>query len=212
MLFALPWRWRRRVLELVFHYEIDPTARIGFSIVLAGEVRLAPGARIGHLTLCRGLDRVVLAEHAGIGHLNWIYAISPDLGYFGEASRSAELILERAANITRRHIIDCSDQVQLGAFALVAGYRSQILTHSVSLNRGRQTVRPILIEDFSFVGTGCILLGGSRLPHHSALVAGSTLRHSYTVPYRVYGGVLATEVGTLAEDAYFFHRGLTESG
>lgn len=210
MLLGLPWPWRRRALELGFGYQIDPTARIGCSVILAREVILGAGARIGHLTMCRGLDRVVLAENANIGPLNWIYAIPRGLGYFTEVPRRPELILDQAGCITRRHIIDCSDQVHVGAFALVAGYRSQILTHSVSLTAGKQTVRPITIEAFSFVGSACILLPGSRLPHHSALVAGSTLRHAYDAPYRIYGGVLATDLGELAEDAHFFHLGITK--
>jgi acetyltransferase-like isoleucine patch superfamily enzyme len=209
VLFPLPWRYRRWVLRRAFGYRIARSAHIGYSLVLAGSVELADGASIGHLTILRGMDYVSLAQHASIGPLNRIYAIQRGRGFFEQTPRRAELILERGATITSRHVVDCSAAVHLGRQALVAGYHSQILTHSVNLSTGRQGVRPISIEEGCLVGSSCIILGGSRLPHHSALVAGSTLRHSYTTPYRIYAGVVAIDVGAIEETAGFFHRPLT---
>jgi carbonic anhydrase/acetyltransferase-like protein (isoleucine patch superfamily) len=194
------------VLHRLLGFQIAPSARIGISLVLARRVVLGPRSRIGHLTVIRGLDELVLAEDALMGHLNWVYAIPTGLGFFDHTPRTPALFLDKAASITRRHILDCSDTVRLGSFALVAGYHSQILTHSVNLGTGRQTVKPIAIEEYSFVGSRCILLGGSQLPHHSALMAGSTLRGRYTTPYRIYAGVAATEVGSVDPTSGFFDR------
>lgn len=206
LLFTSPWKVRRWVLQRAFGYRIAPSARIGYSVVRAGGLELEDGANIGHLSILKGMDRVALGRYASIGHLNWIYAIPRGLGFFEDTPRRAELVLEEGATITNRHLVDCSGAVRVGRMALVAGYRSQILTHSVNLATGSQRVKPIRIEEWCFVGSGCIVLGGSRLPDHSALVAGSTLRHSHTTPYRIYSGVVATEVGTIKETAQFFHR------
>ena len=50
-----PWPIRRWLLVLVFRYQIHPTARIGFSWICPQELQMGAGARIGSLTVCKGL-------------------------------------------------------------------------------------------------------------------------------------------------------------
>ena len=108
---ALPWPLKRAVMTRLFGYELDPTARIGFSLIEAGHVHLAARARIGHFNMVRTLDRVVLGRNASIGHFNQIIGGRPSSGRFYPASpdRRPELALGEYASITRRHLIDCAD-------------------------------------------------------------------------------------------------------
>ena len=57
-LFLLPWKVRRRLLNGIFHYDIDEKAYIGLSILLAAKVTMKSGARMGHFNvfLCQFLD------------------------------------------------------------------------------------------------------------------------------------------------------------
>ena len=45
-LLILPWRLRRIALIKIFGYQIHPTARIGFSLILPVRLEMDAGARI----------------------------------------------------------------------------------------------------------------------------------------------------------------------
>ena len=52
----LPWRLRRFVLRALCGYAIHPTAFISrFALVLPSRLEMGPGAKIGTLTVCKGL-------------------------------------------------------------------------------------------------------------------------------------------------------------
>lgn len=93
------------------------------------------------------------------------------------------MIVGEHSAITNRHLIDCTDRVTLGRFTTFAGFRSQILAHSIDLAECRQSARPVTIGDYCFVGTDCVLLGGSALPDCSVLAAKSLLNKPQSEPY-----------------------------
>lgn len=208
LLLALPWIMRRPLLERIFGYEIHPSARIGFSII-APYVRLelAEDARIGHLNLARGMEAISLGRGAIIGRLNWIYAIPAHFGELAhEPDRISELVVGEEAGIASRHIVDCSSSVRIGKFALIAGHRTQILTHAVDMRKGRLGTRSINVGAYALVGSGSVLLGGARLPDFSALGAGSTLRDEFSQTHTIYSGVPAIPSGRVDESNAWFHR------
>ncbi len=209
LLLLLPWRARRWLLCRLLGYDIHPTATIGLSIIAPSKrLVMRGGARIGHLNLARGMDSIELGEGASISHLNWIYGIPSHASYLQhEAGRRSELVLEEGAGITRRHLVDCSNTVRVGRYALIAGYSTQILTHAIDLHEGRQGTRRVVIGEASMVGTRCLVLGGAVLPAFSALGAGSTLRSAFEETHRIYSGVPAKAVADVPRDAKFFKRG-----
>ena len=204
----LPWSVRRIFLEKWCHYELGEGSSIGLSLVLCRSVKLGRNARIGHLNFAKNLTRLELGEGAVINNLNWITGFPKiDSPHFSsELDRIPELILGRHAAITNRHLIDCTNRVSIGAFTTLAGFRSQILTHTIDIVEGRQTSRPLEIGEYCFIGTDCILLGGSALPSHSVLGAKSLLNKVHTTEYRLYGGVPAKEISKLPTDAKYFTR------
>lgn len=204
LMFPLPWALRRTLLSRIWGYRIDPTARIGFSVVRPVVLEMGPGSKIGHLNFIRGMDTVRMAGRSSIGNLNWIYGIpASQTGGVGLDSR---LEFEEGAQLTHRHLVDCTNLVRLGRFSVVAGYRTQILTHSVDIHRSVQSAHEISVGEFSFVGTGCIILGGSSLPECSVLGAGSVLRSDFEEPFRIYSGTPAVSISAIPEDAAFFSR------
>jgi len=204
VMLPLPWAVRRTLLTRIWGYRIDPEARIGFSIVKPVTLEMGPRSKIGHLNFIRGMDSVRLAARSSIGNLNWIYGIPAS--QTGAAKFQSELEFEEGAQLTHRHLVDCTNRVRLGRFSVVAGYRSQILTHSVDIRKGVQHAHEISVGAFSFVGTGCVILGGSRLPDYSVLGAGSVLRTEFDEPFRIYSGTPATSISAIPEDAAFFSR------
>ena len=206
--FLLPWRLRRSFLEKQFNFSIHPTSRIGFAWIFPRRLVMEEGSRIGHLTLCKNIDLLHLGAHAVVGQLNWItgFPSGPSRHFAHQPDRRPELIVERHAGISSRHLIDCTARVRIGAFATVGGFRSQLLTHSIDFAAGRQTAEPIEIGEYCFTGTNSVLLGGSALPHHSVLGAQSLLNKKWEEPYRLYAGVPARPVKELSAELEYFRR------
>jgi acetyltransferase-like isoleucine patch superfamily enzyme len=204
----LPWPARRRLLEKQFGYSIHPTSRIGFAWICPRRLIMEENSRIGHLTLCKNIDLLHLGVHSIIGQLNWItgFPSGSSRHFAHQLDRHPELILGAHAGISSRHLFDCTARVRIGAFATVAGFRSQFVTHSIDLVAGRQSSESIEIGENRFVGTDSVLLGGSNLPHHSILGAKSLLNKKWEAPFHLYAGVPAKPLKELPEDMEYFRR------
>ena len=117
----LPWGLRRRILAGLFAWNLAEDARIGIVAISAKRVELGTGSRVGHFTVCRGLDNLVLGPHALIGKANWITAHPRGSLSFGDA-RVPELILERdAASVVNTSSIARIAFTSVSSPPLVAG-------------------------------------------------------------------------------------------
>ena len=209
MALFLPWPLRRMALACLLGYAIHKTARIGYSVLCPGRLEMGPGARIGHLNLCReGVELLKLGEQAQIGNLNWITgAAVGSTGHFAQQrERRPQLVVGDHAAVTNRHLIDCTNSITIGRFTTLAGFRSQLLTHSIDLYHSRQSSAPICIGDYCFVGTDCVLLGGSTLPDKCVLGAKSLLNKQYTETCWLYAGNPARAVKRLSGEVAYFTR------
>jgi len=206
--FLLPWSARRRLLESQFGYSIHPSSRIGLAWICPRRLIMEENSSIGHLTLCKNIDLLHLGAHAIIGQLNWItgFPTGESRHFAHQTDRRPELILEAHAGISSRHLIACTARVRIGAFATVAGFRSQLITHSIDLQAGRQSSEPIEIGEYCFVGTDSVILGGSALPHHSVLGAKSLLNKKWDAPFHLYAGVPAKPLKELPPEMEYFRR------
>lgn len=204
----LPWFLRRTVLRTIYGYEIDPTARIGCSWIFPRHLVLRAHARIGHLNVAINLERLELGAHATIDRANWITGFpAGDARHFAHcATREPVLLLGAHGAITKHHHLDCTDRIEIGAFTTVAGYGSQLLTHSIDLQRNRQDAAPIVIGEYCFVGTDVVILGGARLPPRSVLGAKALLNKAHATPGQLYAGVPAEPVQAVPADAEYFRR------
>ncbi len=206
--FILPWPLRRLWLQACFGFQIHPTARIGLAWVRPRRLIMEEDTVIGNLTICKNLDLIHLKAHSRIGRGNWITGFPPGHSrhFAHETERRPELILGEHSAITNRHLIDCTSRVEIGRFTTFAGFQSQILTHSINLEHSRQSSAPISIGDYCFIGTNCVLLGGSALPPYSVLAAKSLLNKPFTDSHSLYGGVPARAIQALPTDWAYFHR------
>jgi acetyltransferase-like isoleucine patch superfamily enzyme len=206
----LPWSLRRLLLEKICGFKIHKTAFISrFALVAPYHLEAGFRAYIGPFTVCKGLSLLRLEECGFIGPFNWITAFpigSKSQHFELNPERKPQLIVEQHAAITNRHIIDCTDEVSIGAFSTFAGFRSQILTHSIDLKESRQRCKPVRIGHHCFVGTSCVLLGGSVLPDRSVLGAHSMLASRLEMPGYIYGGVPAKPIKPIEPDDRYFLR------
>lgn len=203
----LPWPLKRAVLEAVWGYDLAPDAFIGLSYVYPGHLQMGPRARIGHLNVCINLGRMVIEEGASLGRSNWVTGHPPDGTHFrARLDRDPALVLGRNAAVTKHHLIDCTDRVEIGPFTTVAGYRTQVLTHAIDLAEARQDCRPVRIGASCLLGTRATILGGAVLPDFCVLGAGAVLNKAHVEQHTLYAGQPAVARKRLDPDARYFHR------
>jgi acetyltransferase-like isoleucine patch superfamily enzyme len=208
--FLLPWPLRRRALNSWFGFDIDPTARIGLAWVFPTKLIMKAHAHIDHLTVAINLDQIYMGERSSIGRGNWITGFSKDSDslHFKHqaATRRPELWLGESASVNKDHHLDCTNRIEIGRFATIAGYQSQFLTHSINVEENRQDSRPIVIGEYTFVATNVVVLGGSVLPNRSVLGAKSLLNKAFTDEWMLYGGVPAKALKEVPKSAKYFTR------
>jgi len=208
-LFLAPWPIRRALLSKLFGFQIARTARIGLSIVIPGKLIMGEGARIGSLTFIKGIALLDLGERASIGNLNWITGFPANTlsaHFADQPDRYPSLVIGEHSAITHRHLIDCTDRVELGTHVTFAGWGSQILTHAIDLDVCRQRAAPVYIGSYSFVGTRCVFLKGASVPKASIVAAGSIVVGPLEESYCIYGGAPARKVRNAPRDYKYFDR------
>lgn len=199
-------RGRRALLRVLHGYDVHPSARIGLALIDSKRASFGPESKVGHFTVIRNLEELVLAQDARIGTFNWIYGARGTRHFKKEGDRLSKLILQRGASVTSRHLIDCTDTVEIGAFSTVAGFRTQILTHAIDIGACRQSCDPVQIGSYCFIGTGCIILKGSAFPDRSVLSAGSVFAGPGEGACRLYRGNPAKAVRAISEDSAYMVR------
>lgn len=205
----LPWPMKRFVLQRWRGYRLDKTARIGLAWVYPRHLVMESNSRIDHFTVAIHLDEIVLGPHASIGRRNWItgFPSGTDSPHFGhQPDRISSLHVGEHSAITKNHHIDCTSPVTIGRFSTIAGYDSQLLTHSVDLEKCRQSSSPIVIGDYTFIGTKVVILGGSTLPARSVLAASSLLNRPYSEECTIYAGIPARPVKAICDEMKYFKR------
>ena len=205
----LPWCLKRRLLNSIKGFEGSKEAYIGLSFVNPQILVLKPGSNIGHFNVVINLDKLVLNENSSIGRSNWItgFPTKSDSRHFAhDKGRESELIIGKESAITKNHHLDCTNAIHIGDFVTIAGYNSQLLTHSIDIYECRQDSHPIMIGDYCFVSTDVNILGGSVLPAYSVLAAGAVLNKIYAEEWKLYGGVPAKPIKDISKDAKYFNR------
>jgi acetyltransferase-like isoleucine patch superfamily enzyme len=207
LMLVLPASLRAEFGRKLLGWDIDPTARIGPSLIMVKHLTMGPESSIGPFNMIRGLDELRLGRGATIASRNYIQAhpIAREVLARQKQEHDPSLILGDWSKLTVGHEIDASDRVEIGDWAGLVGYRCQILTHSLDLVRDIQITSPVVIGERSAVMSGCILLSGTTVPARSIVSAGSVVTTKLTKEQTFYRGNPAEAVRELP-DLRIFHR------
>src|ERR1700730_8757071 len=127
-LMPFPSKMKILVYRHVLGFDVSDDARIGFSLIVCQNLIMGSGAVIGHMNVIRGNMTLQMKSKACIGQFNWITSGNTDPRYLQGFDRHSELILGEESSITSRHVLDCTDRIEIGRFTTFAGYNSTILT------------------------------------------------------------------------------------
>lgn len=204
----IPWKIRRLLLNRFWKYEIHPTAKIGLSYIYPKHLVMEEGATIGHLNVAIHLELIRMEKDSTICQRNWItgFPLRDKTKFKRFPDRKPYLLMGKDSAITKQHHIDCTDLVYIGDLSVIAGYGSQILSHSTSIKYDDGGCAPVTIGHHCFVGTRSIILPNAMLPNYSVLGAGAVLNKRFSEEYALYGGVPASFIKKEDVSYKFFHR------
>lgn len=201
--------FKRRILNYFFGYKIHPKAYIGFSYIFPDKLTMGKNSYIGHFNTAVNLDEIIIGEEVSVARGNWITGFSSkkvSKHFNHQTGRRSVLVIDDHSAITKNHHIDCTSAIHIGKFTTIAGYNSQLLTHSINVYENRQDSHPITIGDYVFVSTGVVILGGARIPSYSILGAKSMLNKPFTEEWVLYGGNPAKPIKNIDKSALYFNR------
>ncbi len=206
-LVVLPQRLKHWVARRLLGWDVHPTAHIGRSIIDARYVRMGPESMIGPFNVIRALDRLELAHGANIASRNWIVGIPLDSAIYAQATkRDPSLIMGEYAMVTVGHDIDCADRVELEEHAVIAGFRSSVLTHSLNFVNDRFFTGTVTLGPYAVLLSNCVMLTGTNIPARSIVSAGSVVATPLTTEQTFYRGNPAEAVRELPDTLRFFRR------
>lgn len=206
---ALLPSWAKRVIyNAVFGYKIHHTAKIGISVILADRLVMGPGSRIGNLNFIKRARLVYIGVGSRVGDRNVIGGspVGSEVRFRQDAKRRRDFVLEKEAAVTSGHHFDCTERIRVGAFSIIGGYSSQLLTHSVHIVSGEQRCSGIDISRYAFVGTRAIILPGATLARGTVVGAGSTVAGVMREKYCLISGVPAVVVRRYTGREVYFTR------
>lgn len=200
--------------RLFFGYKIGKRVKIGFSIIDAQDCTIDDDVSIGHLNALVSVKKLSVGEHTRIGHLNIIRGGDEvRLGRYTEIIRLNEInsipdpvivtaaepifILGDGSVITTSHKIDFTDKVEFGKRVILGGRNSSLWTHN------RQSTKPIIIGDYSYIGSEIRIAPGGEIPAKCIVGIGSVITKKFQGEYQLIAGVPAKMVKQLDEDGKF---------
>jgi len=209
----LPSFLKRPLYRLFFGYKIGKRVKIGFSIIDAKECVIDDDVSIGHLNAIIHIKKLEIGDHTRIGHLNIIRGGEVKIGRYCEILRLNEIhsipdpivvnevdqrfILGDGSVVTTSHKIDFTDRVEFGKRVILGGRNSSLWTHN------RQKTKPIVIGDYSYVGSEIRIAPGGEIPAKCIVGIGSVITKKFEDEYVLIAGVPAKAVKPLDEDGRF---------
>jgi acetyltransferase-like isoleucine patch superfamily enzyme len=210
----LPSFLKRLCYRLFFGYKIGKNVKIGLTLLDAKECEIDSDVTIGHLNVLIGIKKLSIGDHSRIGHLNIIRGGDEvRLGRYTEILRLNEInaipepiavnevdsrfILGDGSIITTSHKIDFTDRVEFGKRVILGGRNSSLWTHN------RQMTKPIIIGDYSYIGSEIRIVPGGEIPPKCIVGIGAVITKKFEDEYKLIAGVPAKAVKDLDEDGKF---------
>jgi acetyltransferase-like isoleucine patch superfamily enzyme len=210
----LPSFLKRSCYRLFFGYKIGKSVKIGLTLLDAKDCTIDDDVTIGHLNVFIGVKKLSIGDHTKIGHLN-IFRGGDEikLGRYTEIIRLNEInaipnpiavnevdsrfLLGDGSVIAASHKIDFTDRVEFGKCVILGGRNSSLWTHN------RQMTKPIIIGDYSYIGSEIRMVPGSEIPAKCIVGVGSVITKKLEGEYNLIGGMPAKIIRELDDDGKF---------
>jgi len=187
-----------RFLCLLFggkNYSVGKNCHIGFSLIKAGKVILADNTNIGHFNVIKTNEIYIDGK---IKHLNiisgrfvfkmenraWMLNQNKITGSNIDGKVINSFVMRRESSIIVHHIFDVTDNITIGEKTCVAGYGSQIWTHSFIFgkqNKAAQVSKSVEIGKNCYIGSSCVICPGVSIADNTVIGSHTTVSKSLKV-------------------------------
>ena len=170
----LPHPIKRFFLQSVLGWSIGKHTKIGYSIILCGQVRIGANCQIGHFNVFRDLKTLEIGHATKILNLNHFMASK-------EKDWPDSFSIQNNSQITSRHFFDCSGGIRIGNLCLIGGRESQFWTHFYDSRGGTNRIewRELTIADRCYVCARATLVY-CRIPADSVVGAGAVVTKDFS--------------------------------
>jgi len=150
-------------------YRLGKACRIGFgAIICVDSFACGEGVSIGSGNRFIGPMNVSIGDRCIIGRKN--YFTTGESAVHSQKNYARSLVMEDDVLIHEQHIIDLYGKITIGKGTWIAGFRSQFLTHGLSVQD-----RDIAIGQDSYIGSGAYFLPGSQIGNRCIVGMGSVV-------------------------------------
>ena len=207
LMIVLPQSAKRWVGRRFLGWDIHPTAHVGRSLIMVKHLTMGPESFIGPFNVIRDLEHLTKGRGANIASRHWIIGIPLDSAIYPQGrKRDPSLIMGDWAMITVAHDIDCADRVELKDHAVIAGFKSSILTHSLNLVSDKFVTGKVELGERAVLMSNCTMQTGTRIPARSIVSAGSVVNTRLKAEQTFYRGNPAEAVRELPDTLGFYRR------
>lgn len=210
----LPSPLARLFYRLFFGYKIGRRVKIGFSVIDVTDCEIGDAVSIGHFNLFTGTKKISIGEKTRIGFFNVFRGGDEiNIGRYCEILRWNEInsilepdavnntdprfILGDGSMIAASHKIDFTDKVVFGKRVILGGRNSSVWTHN------RQKTEPVIVGDYSYLGSEVRIAPGAAIPAQCIVAMGSVVSGELANESRLIAGVPAREIRELGEEGRF---------
>lgn len=185
-------------------YKIERNVYIGISFILAEDVHICEGVRIGHLNVIKGIKSLYVGRNTLIGNLNRIVGVGASAPKFAaDPSRNPSLQVGDESAITSRHMFDVQDKISIGSYTTIAGSESVFWTHEISILENLQRVGKVSVGNYVYIGARSTFLRGSSVGSCSVVAACSLVRGCFDSGHQLIAGVPAIVKKNNLDGRYF---------
>lgn len=182
------------VLLRMLGYKIGKKCYIGYSLILSKDVMIGDYVSIGHFNLIWNLISLKMLNGSRVGSFNWITG-----GGIGN------LTIKLNSSIRRFHFLEASGSIVIGNNSILAGRSSHFFTHGLSPSN-LDDVRPIIINDWCYIGSGVKIVPGVNIPDGCFVGMGSVVTKSFSEDYKLIAGNPAMVKKTLNKGDIYYRR------
>lgn len=103
----------------------------------------------------------------------------------------SNLYIGNYTNVGWFSLLDSRGTIKIGNYVTIASYAKFVTgSHLIDSENFSAVFKPIVVEDYVWIGTGAIILQGVRIGKGAVIAAGSVVTKDIP-PYTVYGGIPA---------------------
>jgi len=147
----------------------------------------------------------------------WMNSQNVITGSNHDENKINQFVMRKGASVIVHHVFNVSESITIGAWTCIAGYGSQIWTHSFVFGNEKAALvsKPVRIGNNCYIGSGCVICPGVTIVDNVVVGAHTTIAKSIdksglyvgqSIRYIPYDADAAVKTIEENHEGYVFNR------